>query len=175
MAAYLRFNSMTLARRRALRAGVGFGLAVGVSLHTGTARGQSVLQSTGITVGLPPKSSPLWRLMNQYAKGQTIQSALVSLEIPELVETGNSVQTRVRVQSPMSATQFVQSIILFNELNPVNDIIEVALSANNPVAEIETRIKLANSQWVVAMAKTNDGQVYAQGRQVVVTLGSCVG
>jgi sulfur-oxidizing protein SoxY len=156
-------------RRRYLRAGFG------AALLPVMAKPATAATNSGVSIGLPPADSPLWKQMNRYAAGQKIEQGLVTLDISELVESGNSVSTKVRVQSEMTSSQYVQSITLFNELNPVTEILEVQLTPANPIAEIETRIKLANSQWVVALAKTNDGRCFAQARQVVVTLGSCVG
>jgi sulfur-oxidizing protein SoxY len=162
----------TLRQRREILSGC---LAAAALASSTASWAQQTPGSSGISVGLPPADSPIWRLMSSYADGRQIEATAISLDIPELVETGNSVPCKVRVDSPMTASQFVQSLTIFNELNPVTEVLEVRFTAANPVAEVETRIKLANSQWVVALAKTNDGRCFAQGRQVVVTLGSCVG
>jgi sulfur-oxidizing protein SoxY len=146
-----------------------------MAVFSGAAFAQTASRPTGVSVGLPPPESALWKLMNAYAGGRKIEQTLITLDMSELVETGSSVPARAKVDSPMTATDYVQSLVLFNELNPINEIIEARFTSSNPVAEIETRIKLANSQWVMAMAKTSDGRCLAQGRQVVVTLGSCVG
>jgi sulfur-oxidizing protein SoxY len=98
----------------------------------------------------------------------------ITLEIAPLVENGNAVPVTVRVQSPMTAADHVREIALFNERNPQRDVLRAALGPANGRAEVSTRIRLATSQQLVALARMNDGSVWQQRVAVVVTLAACI-
>jgi sulfur-oxidizing protein SoxY len=98
----------------------------------------------------------------------------VSLDIPPLVENGNSVSTTVAVQSPMTATNYVKAIHVFNEGNPQPNVISIHLGPRAGKASISTRIRLADSQRVVAIAQMSDGSVWSNEVNVIVTLAACV-
>jgi sulfur-oxidizing protein SoxY len=98
----------------------------------------------------------------------------VSLEIPSLVENGNTVPMTVAVDSPMTATDYVKSIYVFNEKNPQPNVIGIHLGPRAGKASISTRIRLADSQRVVAIAQMSDGSVWSNEVNVIVTLAACV-
>src|SRR3954470_19588635 len=94
----------------------------------------------------------------------------VTLDIPALVENGNAVPLTVSVDSPMTEADHVKAIHVFNEKNPQPHVISVALGPRAGRARIATRIKLADSQRVVALAEMNDGSFWSGGADVIVTL-----
>lgn len=98
----------------------------------------------------------------------------VTLEIAPLVDNGNAVPVTVRVQSPMTPADHVREIVLFNEKNPQRDVLRVELSALSGAAEVSTRIRLATSQQLVALARLSDGSVWQQRADVLVTLAACI-
>ena len=98
----------------------------------------------------------------------------VSLDIPSLVENGNAVPMTVAVESPMTATNYVKAIHVFNEKNPQPNIISIHLGPRAGKASISTRIRLADSQRVVAIAQMSDGSVWSDEVNVIVTLAACV-
>jgi sulfur-oxidizing protein SoxY len=98
----------------------------------------------------------------------------VSLEIPSLVENGNAVPMTVAVESPMTATDYVKAIHVFNEKNPQPNVIGIHLGPRAGKASISTRIRLADSQRVVALAQMSDGSVWSNEVNVIVTLAACV-
>lgn len=98
----------------------------------------------------------------------------VLLDIAPLVENGNAVPIRVTVDSPMSATSFVQEIAVFNERNPQRDVALFTLSAASGRAQVATRIRLATSQQLVALARLNDGSIWSHTVDVIVTLAACI-
>ena len=98
----------------------------------------------------------------------------VSLEIPSLVENGNTVPMTVAVDSPMTATDYVKAIYVFNEKNPQPNVIGIHLGPRAGKASISTRIRLADSQRVVAIAQMSDGSVWSGEVNVIVTLAACV-
>lgn len=98
----------------------------------------------------------------------------VTLDIAQLVENGNAVPVTVRVESPMTEADHVREIVVFNEKNPQRDVVKFQLSPLNGRAEVSTRIRLANSQHLVALARVSDGSVWQHTIHVVVTLAACI-
>ena len=98
----------------------------------------------------------------------------VHLELPLLIENGNSVPLRVRVDSPMTREDHVRVIHLLSEKNPVRHMASFHLGSRAGRADIQTRVRLAGSQRVVALAQMSDGSFYADGRSIVVTLSACL-
>ena len=120
------------------------------------------------------QSSVLTALVNQYAAGGTVREGRVKFDIAPLVDNGNSVPVEVTVESPMTQAQHVVGIALFNEKNPQNDIALFTLSPLAGRARVATRIRLAVSQQLVAVAKMNDGSCWTHTVEVLVTIASCI-
>lgn len=98
----------------------------------------------------------------------------VTLDIPPLVENGNTVPCSVSVQSPMTAADHVKAIHVFNERNPQPNVISVYLGPRAGRAAFATRIRLADTQNVVAIAQMSDGSFWTASVDVVITLGACL-
>ena len=102
-----------------------------------------------------------------------VHSGKVKLDIPPLVENGNTVPMTVSVISPMTAEDHVKSIHVFNEKNPQPNIGNFYLSPASGRAQVLTRIRLADSQKVVAIARLSDDSFWSVSVDVVVTLAAC--
>jgi sulfur-oxidizing protein SoxY len=102
-----------------------------------------------------------------------IRAGKVKLDIPPLVENGNTVPMTVSVASPMTATDYVKSIHVFNEKNPQPNIGNFHLGPSAGRAQVSTRIRLADSQKVVAIARLSDDSFWQVSVDVVVTLAAC--
>ena len=98
----------------------------------------------------------------------------VKVDIPPLVENGNTVPCTVSVDSPMTSANHVKAIHVFNEKNPQPNVIGVHLGPRAGRASISTRIRLAASQKVVAIAELSDGSFWSDSVDVVITLGACL-
>ena len=98
----------------------------------------------------------------------------VAIDIPPLVENGNTVPVSVSVDSPMTAADHVRSIALFNSRNPLPGVIVAELGPRAGAARMATRIRLATSQQILALAVMGDGSVWSDSAEVVVTLAACV-
>ena len=105
--------------------------------------------------------------------GAPVQTGKVKLDIPPLVENGNSVPMTVSVTSPMTPTDYVKSIHVFNEKNPQPNLGNFYLGPRAGRAQISTRVRLADSQKIVAIAKLSDGSFWSVTSEVVVTLAAC--
>lgn len=103
----------------------------------------------------------------------TIHTGKVRLDIPPLVENGNTVPLTVSVASPMTAADYVKSIHVFNEKNPQPNIGNFHLNPSSGRAQVSTRIRLADTQKVVAIARLSDDSFWQVAADVVVTLAAC--
>lgn len=107
-------------------------------------------------------------------KGAPIRAGRVQLELPPLADNGNSVAMRLSVESPMTAQDHVRAVHLFSERNPVRHMAAFYLGPRSGRAEIASRIRLAGSQKIVALAEMSDGSFWAGSASVVVTLSACL-
>ena len=98
----------------------------------------------------------------------------VKLDLPPLVENGNTVPLAVSVESPMTAADHVKAIHVFNEKNPQPDVVSFRLGPRAGRASVATRIRLADTQTVVAIAELSDGSFWSARTAVVVTLAACL-
>ena len=102
-----------------------------------------------------------------------VQAGKVKLDIPPLVENGNTVPMTVSVDSPMTAEDHVRSIHVFNEKNPQPNIGNFYLNPSSGRAQISTRIRLADTQKVIAIARLSDDSFWQVTADIVVTLAAC--
>lgn len=106
--------------------------------------------------------------------GATPRDGRVTLEIAPLVDNGNVVPVAVSVQSPMTAADHVQRIALFTERNPDPEVAVFHLGPRGGRAQVATRLRLATSQQVIALATMSDGSVWRGAVDVLVTLAACI-
>jgi len=103
-----------------------------------------------------------------------VQKGKVTRDLPPLVENGNSVPMTVPVASPMTAQDRVNAIHVFNEKNPQANVISVEFGPRAGKAEVATRIRLADTQKITAIAVMSDGTCWSDTQDVVVTLAACL-
>jgi sulfur-oxidizing protein SoxY len=104
----------------------------------------------------------------------TVNKGKVKLDLPPIVENGNSVPCTVSVDSAMTAIDYVKAIHIFNEKNPQPNIISVRLGPRAGRAAFSTRVRLADSQTVTAIAELSDGSFWSGDVDVIVTLAACI-
>jgi sulfur-oxidizing protein SoxY len=141
-------------RRRILVtvAGTGFALLAGSASATETTLADAVRELIG--------EAPLER-------------GRVKLELPSIVENGNAVPLTVSVESPMTEADHVEAIHIFNEKNPQPYVAAFHLGPRAGNARVSTRIRLADSQRVMAIARLSDGSFWSDSADVIVTLAAC--
>jgi sulfur-oxidizing protein SoxY len=105
--------------------------------------------------------------------GSELQRGKIKLELPPIVENGNTVSLAVSVESPMTEADHVESIHIFNQKNPQPYVAAFKLGPRAGKARVATRIRLADSQRVVAIARLSDGSFWSDGVDVIVTLAAC--
>ena len=102
-----------------------------------------------------------------------VRTGKVKLDMPPLVENGNTVPMTVSVANPMTPQDYVKSIHVFNEKNPQPNIGNFYLGPHAGRAQISTRIRLADSQKIVAIARLSDDTFWSVSVDVIVTLAAC--
>ena len=98
----------------------------------------------------------------------------MTLTLPKIAETGNSVPLTVAVESAMTAEDHVQRIHIFVPGNPIPVASTYHLGVRAGKARISTQLRLARTQTVLALAEMSDGAVRSDAASIVVTLGACV-
>lgn len=112
--------------------------------------------------------------VDAFAGGAPVRAGRVTLDIAALVDNGNTVPVAIRVDSPMTAADHVSAIALFNERNPQRDVARFTLGPRAGKAMVATRIRLATSQKLTAVARMNDGSHWSHTVDVVVVLAACI-
>ena len=98
----------------------------------------------------------------------------VKLDVPPLVENGSTVPITIGIESPMTPADHVKSLHLFTEKNPQPDVVSFRFGPRAGRASVSTRIRLADTQTVVAIAELSDGSFWSTRADVVVTLAACL-
>jgi sulfur-oxidizing protein SoxY len=112
--------------------------------------------------------------IKSFTGGRPMTAGRVKIDITPLVENGNSVSCGVAVESPMTESDHVRRIALFNEKNPQPEIGVFHLNPRCGVARVDTRIRLATTQHLVAVAEMSDGALFSEKIEVIVTLAACL-
>jgi sulfur-oxidizing protein SoxY len=103
-----------------------------------------------------------------------VTTGRVKLELPPLSENGNAVPLSVSVESPMTEADHVRAIHVFTEKNPQPEVVSIHLGPRAGRASVATRIRLADTQTVVAVCELSDGSFWSGRADVVVTLAACL-
>lgn len=111
----------------------------------------------------------------KFTGGKTPEKGKVTIELPEIAENGNTVPLTVSVAAPMTAESYVTDVLVVSEGNPNPGVITFHFTPLSGKAEAQTRIRLAATQNIVAVAKTNKGEFFIGQKQVKVTIGGCGG
>jgi sulfur-oxidizing protein SoxY len=141
----------------------------------GLAGSAAVLGSVpGVTLR-PAEATPatLASAIQNIVGGAIVRTGKIKLDLPPLVENGNTVPMTVSVSSPMTPDDYVKSIHVFNEKNPQPNIGNYYFGPLAGRAQVSTRIRLADSQKIVAIARLSDGSFWSTSTDVVVTLAAC--
>jgi sulfur-oxidizing protein SoxY len=145
-----------MTRREALAAGAGASI-VGLGLASGRARANDYAEEIA-----------------KFTGGKAPREGRVTLELPEIAENGNTVPLAVAVDGATSGDVHVQEILVVAPANPNARVARFRFSAMS-VPQAATRIRLAASQDVIAVAKLSDGTFFSASRPIKVTIGGCGG
>jgi sulfur-oxidizing protein SoxY len=141
----------------AARAAAGVGLAAVIKVEPARATPAAMQEAIRKTIG-----------------AARVTPGKVKLELPPLIENGNAVPLTVTVESPMTEAEHVRAIHVFTEKNPQPNVASFHLGPRAGRARVATRVRLADSQTVVAICELSDGSFWSASADVVVTLAACL-
>lgn len=119
-------------------------------------------------------ADPMETAIQGFVGEAQVRPGKVKLDLPPLVENGNSVPVAVTVDHPMTVNEFVKAIAIFTERNPQPNVATFQLGPRAGRASVSTRMRLATSQKVTAVAELSDGTFWSDSTDVIVTLAACV-
>ena len=99
----------------------------------------------------------------------------IKLDIPEIAENGFVVPLTVDVESPMTEADYVSTVHVFADGNPLPAVVSYRFTPACGKASASIRMRLAQTQSVVCIAEMSDGALYSAKAQVKVTVGGCGG
>ena len=111
----------------------------------------------------------------KFTGGKTAQTGKITIELPEIAENGNTVPLSIAVDAPMTADNYVSDVMVLAEGNPNPGVVTFHFSPMSGKAQASTRIRLATTQNIVVVAKTNKGEYFTGEKLVKVTIGGCGG
>ena len=150
-----------------------------------TSRREFLLAAGGVAAGIglasvvrvePARATPvaMQEAIRKVVGSARVTPGKVTLELPPLVENGNTVPLAVSVESPMTKANHVRAIHVFTEKNPQPDVVSFRFGPRAGRASVATRIRLADTQTVAAIAELSDGSFWSADAAVVVTLAACL-
>ncbi len=148
-----------------------------------TSRRHFLIAAGGIAGGIGLASAPAGAQATPAAMQEAIRKVTgqapvrrgrVRLDMPPLIDNSNSVSLSVAVESPMTQADHVKAIHVFTEKNPLPNVVSVFLGPRAGRAGITTRVRIADTQTVTAIAELSDGSFWSDSVSVVVTLSACL-
>ncbi|GJD34053.1 SoxY-related AACIE arm protein [Methylobacterium aerolatum] len=121
-----------------------------------------------------PRTETTESAIRRFAGDNPIRPGRVTLDLPPLVENGNTVPLSVSVESAMTPEDHVRRIGVFNEKNPQPNVITIHLRPGAGHAQVATRIRLADTQRITAIAEMSDGTYWSASADAIVTLAACL-
>lgn len=114
-------------------------------------------------------------VLAKFTGGKKMADGKITLEMPEIAENGNTVPLSIVVESPMTKDNYVKRVIVIAEGNPRPEVATFNFTPMSGVAEASTRMRMAKTQNIIAVAEMSDGSFHTVKRQVKVTIGGCGG
>ncbi len=150
-----------------------------------TSRREFLRVAGGVAAGLglgsliavePARATPaeMQEAIRKVVGSARVNSGKVKLDLPPLIENGNAVPLTVSVESPMTEADHVRAVHIFTAKNPQPYVVSFHLGPRAGRAKVATRIRLADSQTVVAIGELSDGSFWSAGADIVVTLAACL-
>jgi len=135
---------------------------------------------TGVIAGLLPNlaqadAASAEAAVKKAAGGKTLADGKITLDLPQIAENGNTVPIGFEVESPMSDSDYVKTVHIFADKNPEPDVAVFHFTPSSGRAKASTRMRMAKTQNVIAVAEMSNGTVYMAKSEVKVTIGGCGG
>ena len=103
------------------------------------------------------------------------ESGKIKLDVPEIAENGLVVPVNVDIESPMTDADYVKSVHVFAEGNPLPAVVSYRFTPACGKASASTRMRLAETQNIVCIAEMSNGKLHMAKANVKVTIGGCGG
>ncbi|MGH7419286.1 MAG: SoxY-related AACIE arm protein [Candidatus Rokuibacteriota bacterium] len=142
-----------------------------------TAGGAAAGLGLGSVIAVAPASATPAEMQEAIRKvvgGARVTPGKVNLDLPPLIENGNAVPLTVTIDSPMTEAEHVRAVHVFTEKNPQPNVVSFHLGPRAGRARMTTRVRLADSQNVVAICELSDGSFWSDSAGIVVTLAACL-
>jgi sulfur-oxidizing protein SoxY len=148
-----------------------------------TSRRDFLIAAAGAAGGIGLASGPESAFATPAAMEEAVRTVIgsapvrkgrVKLDVPPLIDNGNVVPLAVAVESPMTPSDHVRAIHVFTERNPLPNVVSVFLGPRAGRARVATRVRLADTGTVLAIAQLSDGSYWSDSASVVVTLSACL-
>jgi sulfur-oxidizing protein SoxY len=149
------------------------GVAAGIALAP-IALAQSGNGPGRLSAPTPASAAARLEAIHKVVGTASVNKGKVKLDLPALIENGNGVPLSVSVDSPMTDADHVKAIHVFTEKNPLPNVVSFHLGPRAGRASVATRVRLADSQTVVAICELSDGSFWSGSVDVVVTLAACL-
>jgi sulfur-oxidizing protein SoxY len=120
------------------------------------------------------RKAALEAAISKVAGDAPVRAGKVKLDVPPLIDNGNTVPISVTVDSPMTAADYVKTIHIFTEKNPQPYVLTAHLGPRAGRASVSTRARIADTGRVIAIAELSDGTFWSDTVSVVVTLSACL-
>ena len=154
-------------------------------MDRGTSRREFLKAAGGAAAGLglgsviavtPAPATPveMQEAIRKVVGGAPVTPGKVKLDLPPLIENGNAVPLTVTIDSPMTEAEHVRAVHVFTEKNPQPYVVTFRLGPRAGRAKMTTRVRLADSQNVVAICELSDGSFWSDSAGIVVTLAACL-
>jgi sulfur-oxidizing protein SoxY len=154
-------------------------------MEPGTSRREFLKVTVGAAAGLglgavitvtPASATPaeMQEAVRSVIGSARVTPGKVKLELPPLIENGNAVPLTITVDSPMTEAQHVRAVHVFTEKNPQPYVVSFHLGPRAGRARVSTRMRLADSQTVLAICELSDGSFWSDSAGIVVTLAACL-
>jgi sulfur-oxidizing protein SoxY len=138
--------------------------------------GATMALAAVVTVG-PAMASPksAQKALAKLTGGRAVKKGRVKLKLPPIAENGNTVPMTISVDSPMTAGDYVKAIHVLADGNPTPDVASFFFTPASGKAQVTTRIRMAKTQNIIAVAEMSNGSLYQGSKNVKVTIGGCGG
>jgi len=154
-------------------------------MDRGTSRREFLKAAGGAAAGLglgsviavapaPATPAEMHEAIRKVVGGARVTPGKVKLDLPPLIENGNAVPLTVTIDSPMTEAEHVRTVHVFTEKNPQPNVVSFHLGPRAGRAKMTTRVRLADSQNVVAVCELSDGSFWSDSAGIVVTLAACL-
>jgi sulfur-oxidizing protein SoxY len=154
-----------------------FAMRLKVNRRQAMALGTAALGAAalGLPAGPALAANDANEAIQKFTGGKKPVEGKIKLDLPEIAENGNTVPMTVTVDSPMTEQSHVTDVLVLADGNPRAGVATFHFSPASGQAEANTRIRLAASQNIIAIAKMNDGSFFMASKPVKVTIGGCGG